>query len=356
MNDPFNSLPKVSFSSSIKDDVWHPTRDSNGYEWWYFDAISDDGNAIIIVNFIENFELSRSSKENKTNAQAESINSDGDNSPLMSFRYFEDGKLRYRVVQKYDKDKFFADATNPECRIGGSSFKFKQAPYGVGFSVKIDLPLGKGNRLIGEFEWLAIESNLDQESIPPIKNQHWWNLSVPRADVTGRITIIGKGGIKRNEVNFRGTGYHDHNLDDRSFQETVSLCQRGRVHFPDSTAIFYRYRENQIEHSSTFLVVVREDNLERQAADYESANFRRNIFGLKYPREINFTDSASNKLRVTQNQPIESSIFYARFAAEYSLETSDGAVRTGIGVAEQFVPSFLRHSWLVNLSGFKLGR
>ena len=49
------SPEKFSYSSSIAADVWHPKRDARGYEWWYFDALSDDGREAIVVIFLDNF-------------------------------------------------------------------------------------------------------------------------------------------------------------------------------------------------------------------------------------------------------------------------------------------------------------
>ena len=46
---------KFSYSSSIAADVWHPKHDARGYEWWYFDALSDDGREAIVVIFLDNF-------------------------------------------------------------------------------------------------------------------------------------------------------------------------------------------------------------------------------------------------------------------------------------------------------------
>src|SRR5689334_14274798 len=46
---------KFSFSSSVKEDVWHPKSDAAAYEWWYFDALSDDGKDAVVVIFLDNF-------------------------------------------------------------------------------------------------------------------------------------------------------------------------------------------------------------------------------------------------------------------------------------------------------------
>ena len=45
---------KFSFTSSIAADVWSPKPNSKAYEWWYFDALSDDGRDAV-VRFLLSF-------------------------------------------------------------------------------------------------------------------------------------------------------------------------------------------------------------------------------------------------------------------------------------------------------------
>ena len=44
------SAENFSFSSSVAADVWTPKKDQFAYEWWYFDALSDDGRDAVVVN------------------------------------------------------------------------------------------------------------------------------------------------------------------------------------------------------------------------------------------------------------------------------------------------------------------
>jgi len=41
--------------SSIRDDVWHRDKKAGAYEWWYFDAVSDDGRETLVVIFLDGF-------------------------------------------------------------------------------------------------------------------------------------------------------------------------------------------------------------------------------------------------------------------------------------------------------------
>ena len=69
---------KFSFTSSIAADVWTPKPNSRAYEWWYFDALSDDGRDAVVIIFLDNFIFSprynknkaKSSSQNETNPQS----------------------------------------------------------------------------------------------------------------------------------------------------------------------------------------------------------------------------------------------------------------------------------------------
>jgi hypothetical protein len=49
------SAGDFAFSSSVQADVWHPQPDPKSYEWWYFDALADDGEEAVVIMFLDNF-------------------------------------------------------------------------------------------------------------------------------------------------------------------------------------------------------------------------------------------------------------------------------------------------------------
>ncbi len=49
---------KFAFSSCVASDVFHADKSAKGYEWWYFDALSDDGREGVVIIFLDNFVFS----------------------------------------------------------------------------------------------------------------------------------------------------------------------------------------------------------------------------------------------------------------------------------------------------------
>jgi carotenoid 1,2-hydratase len=353
-----------SFASSIKEDVWHPNPSVKSYEWWYFDALSDNGRDGVVIIFLDNFVFSPrynslagqrtiDNKDSSFNFDSSSLRQ---KIPAIAFVYYRDGKPLYRAYNEYPPDKFWASEEIPTCVIGNNSFKFESAPYGSGYTLSINAVLRKNLNLEAHFEWVSIESDFTPERKANPGDTHIWNLVVPRSDVTGRITVSTDKGLNKDVVHFRGTGYHDHNLDNRWLPETVQDWQWGRAHFADATAVFYRYKEHGENEPITKLYVVRHGELRERDANYEEQTHARDKFGIKYPTRLRLVSEDNMRLRVKQIETIDSSFFYLRFLSEMTLTLRDGKPRKAIGFTEHLAPKSLKYRWLDFLVNMRIGR
>src|SRR5882757_3436328 len=97
------------FSSSIADDVRHPSENPAAYEWWYFDAINDDGREVLVLTFQDNFVFS---PRYNSNCQKNGGGTTGRVSfPAMEFAYYRDGKALFRTACEYPESSFSADGS-----------------------------------------------------------------------------------------------------------------------------------------------------------------------------------------------------------------------------------------------------
>lgn len=373
---------EFSFSSSIASDVWHPKKDAKAYEWWYFDALSDDGKEAIVIIFLDNFVFSpryNSRKSEKIKGRKGENNNAPDrfdvekeiadllnpsseipnpksNVPAVAFIYYRDGKPVYRAINEFNAADFEASSEIPECRIGESSFKMETASYGSGYLITINAKLSKDRRLEAAFEWVSIEADFAPENFSPHESSHSWNMVAPRSDVSGRINVYDKKGKELDVRHFRGTGYHDHNLDNRWLPDTVKDWHWGRVHFADATAVFYRYCETGEKKPTTKLLVIRDGELRERDVFYVENEFARDKFGIRYPMRMRFESDDNLKLRVKHRQIIDSSFFYLRFLSEMTLTLRDGKPRKKLGITEYLAPKALKYRWLNWLVNMRIGR
>lgn len=343
---PKSPFEAVVFSSSLKDDFWHEQCDPKSYELWYFDALSDDGKELITITFLDNFVFSSNYNQLESAPDSDIEASECPRFPAVSFSYFSNGELICRSVTEHTKGEFEGSRTMPDCRIGTSFFKHQTAEYGSGFTVSIDAPLAKQRRVEAHFEWLSVESDLLPGSGPLDKQHHFWNVVVPRADVTGRITIVEKDGTSTDVRHFRGTGYHDHRLDNRWLADTVADLYWGRAHFADSTAVFCHYRESGDGSSTNKLLVIRNGELRIRDCDYRQKVPTRDIHGLKYPGLITLRSDDGLTLNVRPTEVVNATFYFVRCIAEMSLTLRDGIVRNNTGLVEFLVPGALKNRWI----------
>lgn len=325
-----------SFTSSLKDDVWHAQTDAKSYEWWYFDALSDDGREAVVIIFFDNFIFSPRYNSKKLNSKT----------PAMAFFYYRDGKPVYRVIKEFPLEDFHSDKKEPLVKIGDCSMTFDSAPYGKGYLIEIKTDFQQNKLLDVKLEWLLLESDFSPSNLSQAERSHNWNLVAPRADVTGHINITNNKGKVFDSIHFRGSGYHDHNYDKRYLPTTVENWVWGRVHFTDATAVYYRYKEIGSDNIVTKLYLIENGELSECDADYLEQQTLRDIFGIKYPERLVFTNENNYRLSVKQTKVMDSSFFYLRFLSEFTLTLNDGKPQQAFGITEQLSPKSLNYRWL----------
>lgn len=336
-SDASPTAERFIFSSSVRDAVWHPDKEPKAYESWYFDALSGDGSEAVVIVFLDNFIYSP--RYNAKKAGTERF-------PAVAFTYFNGGRAIYRSVSEFPEWAFKADTTSPGCRIGECSFEHQSASYGSGYVVKVRARLSGGRELEAAMEWLSVEAGLRPDAFSFGQSSHSWNMVAPRSDVTGKLTVRDRRGNETDVRHFRGTGYHDHNLDNRWLAKTVRDWHWGRAHFADATAVFYRYCEVDDLNPSTKLFVVRNGELQEREVDYDEQNYTRDRRGIRYPTRLRLISEDNMRLRVKPLAVIDSSFHYLRFLAEFTLTLRDGVPRRAMGITEFLAPRTLKHRWL----------
>ena len=179
---PFTFKPK---DITIKDDAFHGSNYPRFTEWWYFDAIFDNGYSIElnirVLSIIKNrFVLIYKRTD-----------------------IYKDGKLIKHRRKRCKLKNFKASREKPSVIISGKEF------------VKGYKDKNSGDVIYNiSFEFDDILTDLVFKS----QTKGWkgknpggdgWAVILPRAEVSGSITVDGE------KINVKGIGYHDHNWDVR---------------------------------------------------------------------------------------------------------------------------------------------
>lgn len=345
------STDRFAFSSSIAADTWHPQKDPKAYEWWYFDALSDDHREAIVIVFLDNFIYSP-----RYNRDPQRAKETGERFPAVSFTYFADNKQIYRAESEFCAKDFAANENSPECQIAGSGFHFDSAPYGSGYIVNVNLPLSRNRTLRAELEWLSIESDFGNAPFCYDESAHCWNMVAPRSDVSGKIVVENARGRVVDSRTFRGTGYHDHNLDNRWLAKTVRQWHWGRAHFTDSTMVFCRYHEDGEAEPVSQLILVREGELQRRQVVWDEQQHIRDRYGIRYPTRLTMLAGDGIRVETRPLKVIDSSFYHLRFLSTMSMSGIGDREHDTLGITEFIAPRALRYRWLNWISDLRTGR
>ncbi len=339
--------------SSRTDDIWHAGERPGGYEWWYFDALSDDGRDCLVVIFLVGFIFSPGYNRSvarylEDNTQPAPRPADY---PAVAVTYYRDGRPLYRAINEFSSNDFSAGRTWPECRIGNNHFKLDAD--GGRYVLELDAVLWRGRRLRGSFAWdLPQDSPASTKPLNTTNTAHNWNLVAPRCRVTGHLSVAGKNGQTQD---FHGTGYHDHNHDERWLPATVAEWDWGRAHFADATtAIYYRYREHGATATASYLLLATPDNLQTYPAQITAHGTRQHYFGLRYARELTIT-AENMRLEITRRRVLDGSFFYLRCHDTATLIDAGGKTQTAPALTEYLAPRALRWPWLRWLINMRIG-
>lgn len=355
-----STVGEFGIISDTSADVWHPRSEKPAYEWWYFDAMSDDGRDAVVIIFFDNFIFSPRYNKSCAGFPSKTSETSGTSKtgrfPAVAFFYYRDGKAVYRCINEVASEEFSASTEEAKASVGESSFHIGAAPYGPGYGVTVKGVMRGGRRLDASFEWVSIESDVNLGTdCRTDEAAHKWNLAAPRADVSGKVAIDDPKGRNLDIINFRGTGYHDHNHDSRWLPDAVREWQWGRAHFDDATVVYYDYLAASGERS-TKLVTVQERGADCSDAKMTVRGKKRDVFGLSYPASMTLEASEGARLTIFNRRPVDSSFFYLRHINDAVLTLPDGTVHKGQALCERLAPRALRWRWLDWLVDMRIGR
>jgi len=153
--------------------------DEKSFEWWYFDALMEDGTAVVVV-FSDNF-----AGDHKRAVSLELTTPDGKHRTL---------NTKYNEPGVFEKDQTFV-------KIGENTFEGDLDTYFI--KIPADNPQHLGVDLVLKRRVPSFRAATGQLSSGPA--YFAWLNAVPSGTVTGTITIGAKA------VAASGEGYHDHN-------------------------------------------------------------------------------------------------------------------------------------------------
>lgn len=317
-------------------------RTPGAYEWWYYDALSDDGVwALVCIWFLGN-PFSPYYRHSARGAGADPF----DHNALF-FALYRHGRLYAYHFTRFPRASVCADETRPATlRFGPNASSFDDCRY------HLHLADENANRRV---------LNADLVFCPPAPNSggakgdvgvrgasddHFWLPAAPSCRVAGDIMLRERHSVGATTIRFAGRGYHDHNWGTLPFTAGIRGWYWARAALANDRAlILYHVDYQRPREPVSHLLLFDGGRLihhDPQAMVTQN-RARLNVFGTRYASALDVC-SADIKASFHLGRRMDSAPFYIRTLCRASASIG-GIVEEGTGVAEYFWPRPLS-SWL----------
>lgn len=330
----------MNILSDFRKDVRHHPHQSGGYEWWYFDALSTDGQHSFVVIFYEGNPFST----RYNGALLDGKTPQPSDYPAISISVYEDGNPIYYSFTEFEKSDCVFDEERPSVHVGPHKMEMVDGQK-LKYQISLDERLPNGDQIKASitFESAQTEHLFDDE----VESKgHQWNLVQPRANVRGEIQISAKNEDPK-EIAFEGRGYHDHNTGNEPMRDEFTGWYWGRVHFDYGTLVYYVMNRQDKEQHQAWLIS--NDNAEvlETLDEIDIADKGLSLFGLKPARKIGLRSERA-EVQLQLSHLLDNGPFYQRYQSDAFLQIPDEQiVESQSGISEYIRPDriFARIFW-----------
>ena len=283
--------------AGIENDGFRDPHGPGAHEWWYFDATDPASGSAIVIIFFRGIPFSGRRQKHR--------DLPADRFPAVAFSLYGPERTEQYFVNLHDSVRIDPDRMG--ITVGNNRARYEGGAY----RITIDDELLDGRPMRAEFRFepehaVASHRNPLSGGEPP----HSWVLAAPRCHVSSSLP-------------FSGTGYHDHNIGNRSLQDQFRHWRWGRAHFTDETFVFY-----EADGQSTFA---------HRVVDEQTA---RNLYGVRYARAFR-VETDRGAYRVEQSRIVDNGPFYLRMLSRFTSPAGE----TVTGFSEVLRPRALNWRW-----------
>lgn len=326
--------------SDYTKDIRAPKPTQRSYEWWYFDAISDDSQYSIVVIFYDGNPFSRRYITNGGHAS---------DFPAISISVYKNDDPIFYGFEEVNSNEAYFSSEIPEGNVKENRFLSEVKNGELTYKLELHQILPSGDQIDAELTFQSAQKSFKEfESVESDNDGHSWNLVQPKCTVTGNIKI---SGYSSESIEFIGTGYHDHNIGSEPMKESFTEWYWGRFHLDDATLVYYLMHEKGSWKNRAWLL---NDNGKVESLSEDRgislSGFEKTFFGLNTARKIEST-GGSDKFLIQQEKMIDSGPFYQRFRSKLILKKGDDILQSR-GISEYIYPDriYQRLFWpLVNM-------
>lgn len=322
-------------------------RTPGSQEWWYFDAISDDGELAVVVvwyaglPFDPDYGLAalRHAKDPARHPAPDPLDH-----AAIGLSLYRRGRTIAYALNRYPKGRFAHEADPFAVAVAQSRVERDDS----GYRLRVETPAKDGWRTIRADLHFRPASGTEplERDLGGTGGPHHWVLAAADCRVEGTVALEGPGGF---DLAFRGRGYHDHNAGAEELSRAQVRWRWGRVHLGRRTAIYYQAEPRDGATHSLWIVCDDGRPVEvREGVGLRFEEWRRHPLGIRYARSlaIEGADARWDQARLVDFGP-----FYLRWLSEVQV----GAER-GTGISELLEARALHRPWFNWMIPYRLKR
>ena len=339
----------MNITTAFDQDIWHNLQEPGSYEWWYFDAEDQEQGLSLVCIWFAGFAFSPYYMEHYLDWKRKKSS----NPPkaldyaAFSFQLYEDGREVVNFIKEGPSSLFESTGSGIDVRFEKNRFYYNRQQQSYVLDIAFDYPARRQKitakllfNVRHRYSYRKCDGN-NHGNVP----RHEWLLTLPRADVSGSVTLEDMMKNKSRTFHLRARGYHDHNLGIMPVHEYIDTWYWGRAFSEEYDLIYYMIFFKNSGYRPLSLCMLH-DNTSRELAVHEGlsvdeSGLRRGLFAPVHSRNLRFSRDGLC-IDIQQKQVLDSGPFYLRYSSNIVFQGNDQGLVSLTGISEFLNPARLK--------------
>ncbi|HHE32530.1 MAG TPA: carotenoid 1,2-hydratase [Chlorobaculum parvum] len=339
----------MNITTDSLQEAWHRLDAPGSYEWWYFDAEDEEQGISVVFIWFAGFAFSpyyfAHYDDWKVGRRIDPPN------PVdyagFSFQLYEHGKESINFIKEGGRELFASEDGGIGVRFEGNRFVYD--PLQDEYRLSIDFSFPARDRSVqASFSFRPLyrfDYHLDTDLHDGVDFRHQWVLSAPKAEVLGVLDIRSISSDKLKVVNFRGSGYHDHNIGTIPMYESIDRWYWGRAFSERYDLIYYIvFLRGRASAPQAVMMLRDHESGEQSVLDevrVSENSFRRGLFAPVHGRSLRL-EGGSFSVEIQHREMLDIGPFYLRYGSRFSMTIGDEQLDEVRGISEFLNPEALK--------------
>lgn len=339
----------MNITTAFDQDIWHNLQEPGSYEWWYFDAEDQEQGLSLVCIWFAGFAFSPYYMEHYLDWKRKKSS----NPPkaldyaAFSFQLYEDGREVVNFIKEGPSSLFESTGSGIDVRFEKNRFYYDRQQQSYVLEIAFDYPARRQKitakllfNVRHRYSYRKCDGN-NHGNVP----RHEWLLTLPRADVSGSVTLEDMLKNKSRTFHLRARGYHDHNLGIMPVHEYIDTWYWGRAFSEEYDLIYYMIFFKNSGYRPLSLCMLH-DNTSRELTVHEGlsvdeSGLRRGLFAPVHSRNLRFSRDGLC-IDIQQKQVLDSGPFYLRYSSNIVFQGNDQGRVNLTGISEFLNPARLK--------------